>query len=382
VSTRAPCALLLVLLTAAGCASAAPPAAAPDCSPVPPVTSTVQHAENFSIRDEDDHQVLTVNEPSPGAPAESYVLVRCGVQPQLPAELSDAPRIEVPLDSLYAGSTTHLPLLVDLDRLDVLTGVATASYVSSPQVTELIAAGAITEYAPTEQIDVERVIADRPDVLMTGGFEDPAYGPLRAAGVTVVANAEYLEPTPLGRAEWIKMMAALTGDELRADAVFDDIEAAYTETAARGQAVDERTPVIAGSLFEGVWSVPAGGSYVGRLIADAGGSQPWEADPSTGSLTLDFETVFSAAGQAPVWLAAQDWADRADALADDPRYGELAAMRDGAVWTANRAIGPGGGNDFYERGVTRPDLVLADLLAILHPELAPGHEFTFYTSLP
>ncbi|HXV93937.1 MAG TPA: ABC transporter substrate-binding protein [Pseudonocardia sp.] len=381
-STRALCALLAVGLTLTGCASAAPPAAAPaDCSPTPSATSTVEYAENFSIRYEDDYQVLTVNEPAPGAPAESYVLVRCGAQPQLPAELSGAPRIEVPITSLYAGSTTHLPLLVDLERLDVLTGVATAAYVSSPQVTERIAEGAVAEYAPNEQIDVERVVAANPDVLMTGGFDDPAYGPLREAGVDVVANAEFLEPTPLGRAEWIKVMAALTGEEERAAAVFDRIEAAYTEAAARAQAVGERTPVVAGSLFEGVWTAPTGGSYMGRLIADAGGSHPWESDPSTASVTLDFETLFSQAGQAPVWLAAQDWTSRDDVLADDPRYGELAAMREGEVWTANKAIGPGGGNDFYERGVTRPDLVLADLVAILHPELAPGHEFTFYTQV-
>jgi iron complex transport system substrate-binding protein len=82
-----------------------------------------------------------------------------------------------------------------------------------------------------------------------------------------------------------------------------------------------------------------------------------------------------------VWLSTQDWATRADALAADPRYGELAAMGAGRTFTANRAIGPGGGNDFYERGVTRPDLVLADLVAILHPELAPAHESTFYTEL-
>lgn len=175
-------------------------------------------------------------------------------------------------------------------------------------------------------------------------------------------------------------MAALTGDELRAGAVFDQVEAAYTDSAALAAGA-EPVPVAAGSLFEGVWSVPADGSYLGRLITDAGGANPWATDPSPSSLTLDFETVYATAGQSPVWLATQDWATRADALATDPRYGELAAMGAGRAWTANRAVGPGGGNDFYERGVTRPDLVLADLVAILHPELDPDHAFTFYTEL-
>lgn len=371
--------VLLALLTLTGCA-AAPIAAPPSCVSRSGDRTTVEYAENFSLQYFDGYQVLTVNEPSPGAPAEPYVLVSCGATPELPPELASAQQIPVPVDSLYSGSTTHLPLLVDLDRVDVLTGVATAGFVSSPEVIAAIDAGAVAEYAPTEQIDVERVVAARPDVLMTGGFDDPAYATLRGAGIPVVANAEYLEPTPLGRAEWIKVMAALTGDELRATAAFDQVEAAYTENSAIAVGA-EPVPVAAGSLFEGVWSVPAGGSYLGRLLADAGGANPWADDPSTGSLSLDFETVYSRAGQAPVWLATQDWATRADALAADPRYGELVAMRKGRTWTANKLVGPGGGNDFYERGVTRPDLVLADLVAILHPELAPGHEFTFYAEL-
>lgn len=379
-------AVLLTLLVLTGCA-AAPVAASASCEPGSGARSTVEYAENFTLSyhegdrgPEDDYQVLTVNEPSPGASAESYVLVSCGAVPALPPELASAQQISVPVERLYSGSTTHLPLLVDLQRLDVLTGVATAGFVSSPEVRERIDSGAVAEYAPTERIAVERVVAGRPDVLMTGGFDDPAYAALRSAGIPVVANAEYLEPTPLGRAEWIKVMAALTGDEPRAAEVFDEVEAAYEENAALA-ARAAPVPVLAGSLFEGVWSVPAGGSYLGRMLADAGGANPWADDPSTSSLTLDFETVYARGGQAPIWLATQDWATRADALATDPRYGELAAMQEGRTWTANRAIGPGGGNDFYERGVTRPDLVLADLVAILHPELVPDHEFTFYREL-
>lgn len=372
---------LVATLTGCSAPATSPTAAPPTCSPEPEVRSTVEYAKNFSLRYEDGYQVLTVHQPAPGAPAESYVLVRCGADPQLPPELANAPRINVPIRSLYAGSTTHLPLLVDLDRLDVLTGVATAAFVTSPQVNERIAAGAVTEFAPNQQFDVERVISGHPEVLMTDGFDDPGYGPVRAAGIAVVANAEYLEPTPLGRAEWIKVMAALTGDERQATQVFDEIKSRYNDIAARARQAGQPVPVIAGSMFEGVWSVPAGGSYVGQLLRDAGASTPWQDDPSTGSLTLSFETVYAQAGQAPIWLATQDWRSRADVLAADPRYGELAAMKTGQLWTANKSMGPGGGSDFYERGVMRPDLVLADLVAILHPELAPGHEFTFYTQV-
>lgn len=376
--------LLPVLATLLALGACAAPAAAPPTTDCPAGsgagTATVEYAENFSLRDADGYRVLTVEQPFPGGAPESYVLVACGApEPQLPPELASTQRIETPVRSLYSASTTHLPLLADLDRLDVLTGVGTVAFVTSADVRARIEAGTVAEFAASGPVDVERVVAARPDVVMTGGVDDPAYAMLRGAGVPVVANAEYLEPTPLGRAEWIKVMAALTGDDLRAGAVFDGIEATYLDTAARAQGVPT-VPVLAGHLYEGVWSAPGGGSYVGRLLADAGGANPWGDDPAS-SVQLDLETVLARGGSAPVWLTTQDWTARADALAADPRYGELAAMRDGRVWAANLAIGPGGGNDFYERGVTRPDLVLADLVAILHPDTLPGHEFTFYRPL-
>lgn len=128
-----------------------------------PVHSTLEYAENFSISYEKAHQVLTVKQPYPDAEPESYVLYRCGTpEPELTGDLADAPRIEVPIQSLYSGSTTHLPLLVDLDRTDVLTGVSNASYVVNEEIRDRIGAGGVVEYAGGGQIDTEQVVAGAP----------------------------------------------------------------------------------------------------------------------------------------------------------------------------------------------------------------------------
>lgn len=71
-----------------------------------------------------------------------------------------------------------------------------------------------------------------------------------------------------------------------------------------------------------------------------------------------------------------------DAASQDSRYGELAAVRDGQVWSATKAVDQNGRNTYWERGTARPDLLLGDLVAILHPELAPGHDFAFYRQVP
>jgi iron complex transport system substrate-binding protein len=343
-----------------------------------PNKSTVLDATNFTLSYHDSYQVLTVKQPYPHGRPETYVLVRCGAPaPKLSANLADAQRITIPVTSMYSASITQLGMITELDRADAITGVADTADVVDPQLRQRISSGEVVGYAPGNQINVEGVLAAHPDALVTAGTDDPSYPKLRDGGVDVVADAEWLEATPLGRAEWIKALAALTGTEKRAAEVFGKLRGDYA-AAARKSADARAVDVLPGTLYQGSWSMPAGGSYAGRLIRDAGGRYPWAGDPSTGTLELNFESVYAKAGQAPLWLVYSDWKTVGNAVAEDNRYGDLAAARNGQVWSATKAVGPGGGNDYWERGAARPDLVLSDLLAILHPELAPNHEFTFY----
>lgn len=343
-----------------------------------PDKSAVQDATNFTISYHNSYQVLTVNQPYPNGSPQSYVLVRCGVPaPTLTGDLAHAPQITVPVSTLYSASTTHLGMIDELGQTDVVSGLANTANAVNPQIRRRIDAGKIADYAPGQQINVESVIAGHPDVLVTQGTDDPSYAKLRDAGINVVADAEWLEATPLGRAEWVKVFAALTGTEKKAGETYRRLRDDYRNVAAKTAGV-RPAEVLPGTMYQGTWSVPAGGDYAGRLIVDAGGDYPWSRDPNTGSLQLSFESVYAKAGHAPVWLVSTDWRTLDDALAADNRYGELTAVRDGQVWSATKAIGPGGGNDYWERGVARPDLVLADLVAILHPELTPNHRFEFY----
>ena len=114
---------------------------------------------------------------------------------------------------------------------------------------------------------------------------------------------------------------------------------------------------------------------------DAGGTSAWADDTTTGSISTDVETVFAKAGTAPAWLASTTWTTKAEALAEEPRFAEFAAFKSGNVWNAAKDVTAAGGNNFYELGVVRPDLILGDLVAILHPDQSPGHEFAFYLQL-
>ncbi|MGV0634309.1 ABC transporter substrate-binding protein [Mycolicibacillus trivialis] len=346
-----------------------------------PTKSTVVDATNFTLRYHKSYQVLTVNQPYPGGAPQSYVLVHCGApDPELTGDLADAPRIEVPVDSVYSGSTTQLGMFAELDKTGLVTGVAGADNVVNDKIRGRINDGDVLDFAPGGQINTEMVATERPDVLLTDGLDNPGYAKIADAGTAVVADAEWLENTPLGRAEWVKVIAALTGAEEKAAETYGRLRNDY-EVLVDKAAAAPPVQVLPGTMDQGTWSMPTGREYTGRLIVDAGGAYRWAEDPGT-NLKLSFEAVYAEAGQAPVWLVNTDWETLADALAADNRYGELAAVRDGAVWSADKAIGPAGGNDYWERGVARPDLVLADLIAILHPDLQPDHRFEFYRQVP
>jgi iron complex transport system substrate-binding protein len=346
-----------------------------------PVKSEITSATNFSISYHDSYQVLTVPQPTEGAAPAEYVLVRCGAPtPELAGELAGAQVVTTPVTSLYSASTTHLPFLVELDQLDALTGVGTKGFISEKQVQDRVAEPGVVEFSPTGSIDAEAVIAGKPQVLITAGYDDPGYAVIQSAGIPVLANADWLENDPLGRAEYLKYFAALTGTEQQAGQAFQTVEQSY-QRIADSAANAAKVPVVPGQPFQGTWYVPGGASYTARLITDAGGTTAWADDTGTGSIATDLETVLAKAGTAPAALASTTWTTRADALADEPRLAEFTAYQTGNAWNAAKDVTPAGGNNFYELGVARPDLVLGDLVAILHPELAPNHDFAFYLQL-
>lgn len=350
-----------------------------------PDKAAVEDAGNFSVEYHKSYKVVTVHQTYLGGPAERYVLLPCGApKPHVAADLAKAPVISVPIASLFSSSTTHLPLLVDLDRLDVLTGVSTFDSILSPPVVARIKGGHVVEFAPIGVIDAERVVSQHPSMLMTGGSDSPTFTALRAAGIPVVANAEWLEPTALGRAEWVKYMALYLNEERKANARFAAIKSAYRSLVQRTHAIadEDRPRVMAGWGSRGSFAIAGGRSYMAGLITDAGGRYVWADNRSTGSATVDLEAQIQRAADADIWINGGGWRNLDAMLADEPRYAEFKAFRHGHVWVYERLMTASGGNDYWSRSVTRPDLLLADLIKIFHPDLVPEHSFEWYLQVP
>ncbi len=351
-----------------------------------PDKADLEFATNFSIEYHGHYKTLTVNEPYPGGDAQRYVLLQCGApSPELIGEMMGATIVEIPISTIFTSSTTHLPMLVELGRVDALRGVAQAGFISSAEVLEVISDGEVVEFAPTFAIDAELVIDSAPDVLMASGTgPSDAHEALSNADVDVVWNGEWLEETPLGRSEWLKMVAALFNDEARADEAFEDIADAYQSFVSRTAEISDadRPSVMTGIEFGGIFYASGGRSFAAHLIRDAGGYYVWSDDEGTSSIETDIETQLERAGDSDYWLnAGAFWMSLQDVADADERYTEFAPYRDGQIWTNNLAVNDAGANDYFELGVLRPDLVLADMVSILHPSLAEGHEPHFYRRL-
>lgn len=346
----------------------------------------IEDATNFSVEYRRSYKVITLNPVFAGGPPERYVLVQCGAPvPPLPDTLSGAQIVSVPIRSMFALSPTHASLLVDLGRVEVLTGVSDRAVVGSPEVQAGIDAGKVVEIAKRSlTIDVERVVRAKPDLLMTAGTSNPTLAVVRSVGVPVVANTEWLEPTALGRAEWVKYMALFLNEERSAQLRFRAMKGRYGSLSTRATAVPEtmRPLVMTGRSTRGTFVIAGGRSYVATLIKDAGGRYVWADNTATGSASIDLESQIRRARTADIWINGGGWKTLRAMLEDEPRYAEFEAYRRGRVWVYERRLTPAGGNDYWSRSVTHPDIVLADLVKVFHPSLAPAHVFEWYMPVP
>lgn len=354
-----------------------------------PQKTEVVDAENMTISYHGHYKLVSVGDAYAGAPAFDYVLVQCGA-PAPPVEdfAENAQFIEVPAGKLIALSTTQLSALSLLGIVDQLVAVDSGFYINTPEVLEKIEAGEIVEIGFGSEVNVELALELAPDLVLSYGYnpDTDAHPVLLEAGIFTALNASWRENSPLGRAEWLKLPALFYNLEARANEVYANIRDQYESISdlAAGIPAEEHPHVLLNSFlsYADAWYSPGADTYVGQLIHDAGADLILDSDDPAGSQPYSFEAAYEQGLDADIWLVdtfAVNTAD--DLLALDSRFADFAAFQSGDTWNNNLDVNPNGGNNYYELGVTSPHLLLADLLAIFHPQLLPDHEFTFYRRL-
>ena len=314
----------------------------------------------------------------------TYVLLQRGTPK--PAGYHQAQIIQIPIRSLVPMSSLHIGLVGFLNAESIVTGMGNLTYVSSKKIIARINSGDIKEVGKDQGLNEELLIAMHPDLVMAIGSpvsKINRYQSLKLAGIPVMVNSEWIETTPLGRAEWVKLMAALLNREAEVNRKFDIVEKEYNGLAALAKHSKTKPSLISGINSKDAWFVPNGTSYVCQFFKDAGGSYYWADTKAIGSLPLNFETVYPIALKAGFWLnlGVLGVRSKQELLDKDRRYADFKAFKDGNIFTHNKRQTVNGANDYWESGAVNPHLVLADLIKILHPELLPQHEMIYYKKI-
>ena len=339
----------------------------------------LNYATGFAVNNFEDYKEVIVFSPwKKGEIYARYYLVK-DIKTKTP---NDGEKIKIPLKTLASTSVTHLEFLSLLDEIQTITGVCSPALIYNPELQKNIQAGKITDLGDAFSLNVEKTLVLKPEALMTSGFNqaDAAAQRIGQAGIPVIFNNEWMETSLLGRAEWIKFVAVFYNKEQLADSIFTDIEKRYNKLKYRALNVSKKPKIMAGNNFRGTWYMPAGQSFMGQLFRDAGGDYFYANDTTTGSLPLNVETVLKNFAETDVWLNV-NFSTIDELIKTDSKHEFFHPVITRQVYNFNKRLLPSSANDFWESAVARPDLLLGDVIAILHPELLPDYEFVYAEKL-
>jgi iron complex transport system substrate-binding protein len=292
--------------------------------------------------------------------------------------------IAVPIQKMVVTSTTHIPMIELLNEETSIIGFPYSKYISSEKTRQLIDQGKITEIGKENSLNTEILLDLQPEIVVgySVSSADKSLTTIKKAGINVIYNGDWLEETPLGRAEWIKFFGVLFNKEKQADSIFKVIETNYLEAKNIALKATKKTSILSGAIMsKDIWNLPAGESFVAQFLKDANLNYLWKDSEGKGSLSLSFESVFEKGKDADFWVAPGYFSSKEQLLKSNQIYAEFDAFKNDNIYTPSTKKGKTGGVIYYELAPTRPDLVLKDIIKITNPGLLPNYTMTFFEKM-
>jgi iron complex transport system substrate-binding protein len=301
----------------------------------------------------------------------------------VPEPLAGKRIIRTPVQRVICLSTTHLSFLDVLGEVHTVAGISGSQYISGEKIRERMEKGEVPDVGYGQNLNYELIVNQKPDVVLVYGIgsEVTSYTrKLEELGVPVVMVAEYLEETPLAKAEWIKFIAALFEKVDLAEQYFYETEEEYDRLKSLAAEKKNKPKVLVGSPYRDTWWVPGGKSYMANLIADAGGDYLGSRNSSHESYVISFENALAWSSMADVWINMGNLSSKREITGSDQRFENFKVLKEGKLYNNIRRLSSHGGNDFWESGTVNPHLILRDLMAIFHPDLVE-EEMIYYTEI-
>ncbi|MFN3756719.1 MAG: ABC transporter substrate-binding protein [Flavobacterium sp.] len=342
----------------------------------------IRYAKGLSIIPYDKYTKVTLSNPWPGA-TEQYTYILHEESFEFPDSLKSYVSIQVPIQTIVATSTTHIPPLEMLGVEESLVGFPNTNYVSSEATRKRIDAGKVREVGNNLSLNREVLIDMQPDLIMGFGVdgEKKAYEDLKNSGLNIMYNGDWTEQHPLGKAEWILLFGALYGKESLASETFSKIESEFNDAKKLVESIHMKPTIMSGSIYQDQWYLPHGNSWAAQFLNEAGGEYLWKNNHGEGSLALSFETVLEKAQHADFWIGPGQFNSYEQMLKSNPNYVHFKSFQEKKIYTFSNKKGSTGGVIYFELASSRPDWVLKDLIKILHPELMLEHTLVFFEPL-
>jgi iron complex transport system substrate-binding protein len=350
----------------------------------PSDSAVVEFAQGFTIEKHGDVTLLTVSNPWQGAQNVIYQYALCPKGADIPAEYTQYVIIRTPVERVICLSTTHVAMISALGRTASIKALSGAAYVSDTLVRDAVEKGQTVEIGYDSALDYEKIISLNPDVIFAYGVNEGLTGSmarLESLGQKIVFNAEYLEQTALGKAEWLRFMAAFYDCEKQAAEMFAAIRDEYLSLCASVKDREQKPKILSGLPWQGIWYIPGGDTWMASMIADAGGEYIWKDNKSKQSIPVNIENIVNQGGNADIWINTNAAGSLSEIKSVDERLAMLKPVTTGAVYNNNARTGTTGGNDFFESGVVNPHIILKDLISIFYPDLLPDYKQRYYIEL-
>lgn len=346
--------------------------------------SQIRYAKGFEIKLlQKGLKELIVSDPwNKGKVFQKYYLKNRGekLETEVPA---DGLLVEVPVRSIAALSSTQIGILNFLHVQDRIVAVSLHDRIYNEELNEKAQNGSIQAVGHSESLNFEKIIELNPELVMVAGFMKitDRETKLMNAGLPVAYNIEWMETSPLARAEWAKFIAAFFNKEAEAETHFNELEKRYNDLKSLVKDVEGKPSILSGYNFKGVWYMPGGQSYLAQFLRDGKADYCWFSDSTSGSIPLSFEVVFDKQRDADIWFGPGQCRTMEEMKKLDERYSLFESYKKGNVFCYTKRMKDNGANDWYESGVMQPDVVFKDIIKILHPELLPNYELYYYQQL-
>lgn len=299
--------------------------------------------------------------------------------------------VRTPLESNVVFTAPHCQLMYELGCKNAITGVCDKDYINIPDIKERVKLSdgkastsdtdkVIIDCGSSMQPDIERIIALKPEELFISPFENSGgYGKLDKLHIPIIETADYMETSPLGRAEWMKFYGLLFKSEERSDSLFSSIEKEYLALKAEAAKLPQGLSILTERKMGSVWYVPGGKSTMGILLKDANAKYIFADDTHSGSLAYGPERILSKGTQIDVWAFKYFGGkalSKSDLLAEYEGYKVLKAFNSNSIYQVDTSTQP-----YFELTSFHPEILLREFIILAHPKATQFGKLRFYQHL-